>query len=54
MPGQLNTLSMKIAPPTAAPSVEPIRVTTGSSALRTACFTMTQRSRTPLERAVRT
>ena len=54
MPGQLNTLSMKIAPPIASPMVEPMTVTTGSKALRKACFAMTQNSLTPLARAVRT
>ena len=48
MPGQLKTLSMKIAPPIASPIVEPISVTTGSSALRNACLVMTQNSRDAL------
>ena len=52
-PGQLKTVSTMIAPESRYPICSPAIVTTGSTALRRACFQMTLRSGSPLARAVR-
>src|SRR6218665_2280623 len=53
-PGQLNTASTRIEPPSRKPNCRPIIVTTGISALRSVCLNTTLDSRTPLARAGRT
>src|SRR3546814_13829451 len=53
-PGQLNTASTTMEPPSRKPNCRPIMVTTGISALSRQCFTKTTRSRRPLARGERT
>jgi hypothetical protein len=52
IPGTRKICSVTIAPPNTCGIVKATRVTTGISALRTTCFRMTARSRSPLLRAV--
>ena len=51
-PGQPNTVSTRIDPPSRWPICTPASVTTGSSALRAACTKPTRASDTPFARAV--
>ena len=53
-PGQANTVSVRIAPPRSAPTCRPSTVTTGISALRSACTTTTRPGVRHFARAVRT
>jgi len=53
-PGNENTVSVKIAPPSATPMSIPSIVTIGSSALRRMWVRITTCSGAPLARAVRT
>jgi len=52
MPGTRKICSVTIAPPKMPGISSATSVTTGMSALRSACFTTTMRSESPLERAV--
>ena len=51
-PGQPNTVSIRIEPPSRWPSCRPASVTTGRSALRAAWLHATERSESPFARAV--
>ena len=53
MPGIEKICSVMMSPPNSAPMSSAITVTSGISALRSACFTTTLRRGTPLARAVR-
>ena len=53
MPGMLNTVSVRIAPPTRMPMSRPSTVTTGVIAERAPWRKITRRSERPLARAVR-
>jgi len=52
MPGTRKICSVTMAPPNTIGICSATRVTTGMSAVRTTCLTMTLRSPMPLERAV--
>ena len=52
-PGQENTVSVSTAAPMTVPKSMPMRVMTGSMALRRPWRATTSRSRRPLARAVR-
>ena len=53
-PGQVKTVSVMTAPASSEPNSRPPTVSTGTSALRRACFRTIMRGVPPLARAVRT
>ena len=53
MPGMLNTVSVRIAPPSRMPMSRPSSVTIGVIAARTPWRKITRRSDRPFARAVR-
>lgn len=54
MPGQANTVSVRMAPPMSWPTCMPKMVTMGIMEFRNPCITTTAQKDSPLARAVRT